>query len=148
MLADGAYFEELAKAIDNAQKEIVMAFYLFKTNGYKGNYPDRFLEGLANAAKRGVNVRVILEQADDNSSINRINRATAARLRTQGIRVWFDSPSVTTHVKMIVIDERHTFVGSHNMTNSALKYNHEMSLLVESPEIAKSAVTYLNAFCR
>lgn len=149
MLADGAYFEELAKAVGHAEKEIIMAFYLFKTNGYRGNYPDRLLEGLVKAAKRGVHVRVILERTDDDdSSINRINLATAARLRTQGIDVRFDSPSVTTHVKMVIIDERWTFVGSHNMTNSALKYNHEMSLLVESPEIAKSAAAYLNSFCR
>ncbi len=149
ILADGDYFQELMKAVGGAQREIIMAFYLFKTNGYRSNYPDRLLDGLAAAARRGVKVRVILERtSDSDSSLDAANRETADRLKSRGIDVRFDPPSITTHVKMIVIDGRLTFIGSHNMTNSALKYNREVSLVIESSETADKAVRYFDSLCR
>jgi phosphatidylserine/phosphatidylglycerophosphate/cardiolipin synthase-like enzyme len=149
ILANDEYFKEIMKAVADARKEIVMAFYIFKTNGYKGNYPDAFIEGLASAVKRGVKVKVVLERTKEGgSSLDLLNTKTAHRLRKRGVDVHFDSPSVTTHVKLVVIDKRLTFVGSHNMTNSALKYNNEVSLAIESPETAVEAVQYINSICR
>lgn len=149
ILADDEYFTEMMKAVADAHREIVMAFYIFKTNGYKGNYPDRFIEGLASAVKRGVKVTVVLERTKrEDTSLDSLNRMTAHRLRKKGIDVRFDSPSVTTHVKLVVIDKRLTFVGSHNMTNSALKYNNEVSLVIDSPDAAVEAVQYINSLCR
>jgi len=42
-----------------------------------------------------------------------------------------------------VIDRRLSFIGSHNLTDSALKYNRELSLLVDSHEVAEEILAYL-----
>ena len=55
----------------------------------------------------------------------------------------FESPKTTTHNKMVVIDRRYAIVGSHNFTQSALKYNHELSLLVDDRELAGKLITYM-----
>ena len=141
LLRDGEYFKMLLKAIKGAEKEIEMAFFLFKTNGYRNNYPDILLHHLVKAAKRGVRIRVLLERGDN---IDKSNRETALRLRKGGIDVSFDTPDITTHTKVIVIDGRYTFLGSHNLTASALKYNHELSLLIDSPELARNALHYID----
>ena len=59
------------------------------------------------------------------------------------MNVYFDSPRKTTHTKLIVIDERLIFLGSHNFTQSALKYNNEISILLDRPDLAKSARNYM-----
>lgn len=146
LLKDTSYFPVILDMIDKAQSEIVMSFFLFKTNGYRDSYPDKFLQHLIKAAKRGVTVTVILERENGSrSTLNKNNRVTARRLRKGGIHVCFDSPFTTTHTKAIVIDRRYTCLGSHNLTNSALKYNHEISVLIDSPLMAEKTLHYINS---
>ena len=146
MLHDRDYFSSLIRAVDGAQREIVMSFFYFKTNGYKDNYPDIVLDHLIRASKRGVSVRILLERGKDASSkVDRHNRETAARLRGTGIIVAFDSPRITNHTKVIVIDGRSVLLGSHNLTASALKYNNELSVLIESPAVAREIIRYIDS---
>jgi phosphatidylserine/phosphatidylglycerophosphate/cardiolipin synthase-like enzyme len=35
-------------------------------------------------------------------------------------------------------------VGSHNLTSSALRHNHELSVLLDSPCIARQTIQYLH----
>ena len=145
LLKDREYFEALLGAIKGAKSEIVMAFFLFKTNGYRSSYPDILLSHLVEAAKRGVRIRVLLERGKSvTSQVDKNNRETALRLREGGIDVSFDTPRTTTHTKVVVIDRRYTFLGSHNLTASALKYNHELSLLADSPGLAVETLKYIN----
>ncbi len=147
LLEDREYFPAFMKAIDGAKSEIVMSFFLFKTNGYSTSYTDRVLAGLVRAAGRGVRVKIILEGNDGSrdSLADKSNRETATRLKGKGIDVLFDAPRVTTHVKVAVIDKRYIFLGSHNLTNSALKYNHELSVFIDSPPLAVETLRYINS---
>lgn len=49
---------------------------------------------------------------------------------------------VTAHVKIMVIDGKHVFVGSHNWTESALSYNNEYSVLIHSRQVAEEIIEY------
>jgi phosphatidylserine/phosphatidylglycerophosphate/cardiolipin synthase-like enzyme len=149
LLADGEYFKVIKEALEGAQSEIVMSYFLFKTNGYKSSYPDMILNRLIAAAKRGVRVKIILERdANRSSMINRSNRETGERLRREGIEVLFDSPKTKTHTKVAVIDRRYVFLGSHNLTSSALKYNNELSFVIDSPQMARETLDYINGLDR
>lgn len=149
LLQNEQYIATLLETFEAARNEIVMAFYLFKTNGYRTNYPDRIVEGLTRAVQRGVRVRVLLEKTNEkNSFIDQSNEETAERLRRGGIDVEFDRPSMRTHVKMIIVDREILFVGSHNLTNSGLKYNNEASLMVFSPDLAEEALVYVDGIER
>jgi len=144
LLTNQDYFPALLKAIDEAQSEIFMSIFSFKAGVHKNSYPDRILGHLAKAVKRGVNVKVILEttgRLDD--ELDAQNRQTGKLLEDKGVKVYFDSPRTTTHTKLIVIDERVVILGSHNLTQSALKYNNEISILLERPDLAKRARDYM-----
>ncbi|HPK53438.1 MAG TPA: phospholipase D-like domain-containing protein [Smithellaceae bacterium] len=71
------------------------------------------------------------------------NRQTKQLLEAKGVRVFLDSPRKTMHNKLIVIDQRLILLGSHNLTQSALKYNNEMSVLIDRPELAREARAYM-----
>jgi phosphatidylserine/phosphatidylglycerophosphate/cardiolipin synthase-like enzyme len=144
LLKNRAYFHALSGRIRGARTQIVMAFFLFKTNGHPQSYPEILLRELGEAARRGVRVMVVLEQdAKTDSTVNRDNRNASERLKKAGVEVYFDSPKKTMHTKLAVIDGRYTFIGSHNLTQSALKHNNELSVLVDSPAIAEETLNYI-----
>jgi phosphatidylserine/phosphatidylglycerophosphate/cardiolipin synthase-like enzyme len=39
-------------------------------------------------------------------------------------------------------------VGSHNLSQSALKYNHEFSLLLDNPALAEEILAYLDTILK
>ena len=89
-------------------------------------------------------VTVILEKGSDaRDNLNSDNRRTAALLTRGGVKVFFDSPRVTTYNKVVVIDNRYLYLGSHNLTQSALQHNNELSVLIDSPELAAEALAFL-----
>ena len=47
-------------------------------------------------------------------------------------------------MKTAVIDSRYVYIGSHNLTQSALQRNNELSVLIDSPEIAAEVKAYLD----
>ena len=89
-------------------------------------------------------VTVILEKGKSaRDKLSAENRNTADLLTRNGVNVYFADPGVTTHNKIVVIDKRYIFLGSHNLTQGALKYNNELSVLIDSPEMAAEVRTYL-----
>jgi phosphatidylserine/phosphatidylglycerophosphate/cardiolipin synthase-like enzyme len=134
----------LSDHIKRATHEVVVSMFLFKTNPDSSSRANLILEDLIAAQKRGVQVRVLLEKTNRrDASLDRENRATSRRLRRNGVQVLFDSPDTTTHTKTIVVDERFLFIGSHNLTHSALFYNHELSVLIDDPNLAREVIRYL-----
>lgn len=148
LLKNRDYYTALTRAIDKAENEIIMAVFIFKTAGQKESYPDVVAEKLAGAARRGVRVAVILERSKEaDSDLDADNNKTAQLLKDKGIKVCFDSPQKTTHTKLVVIDRRLTFAGSHNLTQSALKYNNEVSVIIASETVAAEAHRYATSLC-
>jgi phosphatidylserine/phosphatidylglycerophosphate/cardiolipin synthase-like enzyme len=144
ILANEEFLPVLLKAIDEAQYEIIMSIFSFKAGEHKNSYPDRIASHLAMAVKRGVKVFVVLETTGDKSDeLNIQNRKTGKFLEEKGIKIFFDSPRKTTHTKLSVIDQRLIFLGSHNFTQSALKYNNEISVLLDRPDKAQNVRNYI-----
>jgi phosphatidylserine/phosphatidylglycerophosphate/cardiolipin synthase-like enzyme len=144
LLKDAQFFHVLREHIVGANREIVVGMFLFKTHPDLSNRATQILEALVEAQKRGVDVRVLLEKTDrESDSLNRDNQATSKWLQQSGVHVLFDSLETTTHIKAIVVDRRFVFIGSHNLTHSALFYNHELSVLIDDPGLASDVVNYL-----
>lgn len=140
LLENGAYSGALITRIGEAKRRIICAFYLFKVGEKSFNLPASVATELVKARRRGVEVTVIL---DVGRSARLENRVAAGILSQNGVRVRFTSRRRTTHVKAVVIDDRYVMIGSHNLTQSALAYNNELSVLLDSPELAAKATRYL-----
>ncbi len=144
LLINREYGDALLTGLREARSSIIVSCYLFKITKYPDNMPRRIANELIRARQRGVDVSVILEQSRDESDfLNRENHATAALLSRNGIDVRFDSLRKTSHAKVVVIDDRFVFLGSHNLTHSALSRNNELSVRIDSPEMARKIKAYL-----
>ena len=108
---------------------------------------EQLMLALSAAARRGVPVRVVLDRGNDwrTGEVDPKHQEVAARLERGGVRVVLDEADRTTHAKVLVVDDRHVVVGSHNWTRSALTANREWSLQIDDPEIAAHIQTELSA---
>ncbi|GFE57048.1 phospholipase D-like domain-containing protein [Geobacter sp. AOG1] len=145
LLKNGDYLDALVQGIRKARRSVLCSCYLFKTGTGRGNQPRRIADELIRARQRGLAVTVIMEdEGRRRDPLNAANHVTAALLRSGGVTVRFDSPWVTTHAKVVVIDSRYVYLGSHNLTQSALTRNNELSLLIDSPALAAEVTGYLD----
>jgi phosphatidylserine/phosphatidylglycerophosphate/cardiolipin synthase-like enzyme len=149
LLRNREFVQALDENIRSAKKSIQFSFFLFKATDARNNLPRQIAEELVRAKKRGVEVTVLLERpsksrAPSGDSLYSDNRRTADLLAKGGVKVYFDSPSITTHTKAVVIDEHLVFIGSHNLSQSALQHNNELSVMMDSPELASEVKAYLD----
>ena len=119
--------QEVLTILSSARKSIEMEVFVMTSQAV--------VDELSTLARRGVNVRVILEERDAGEG----NENIAHKLSVAGVHVRFASKRFSlTHSKFVVIDGIIVFVGSHNMTNSALKYNRESSVYISDIKTAQN----------
>jgi cardiolipin synthase A/B len=113
---------ELLSAIDHAESSvyITMAYFV----------PDRqTLDALTNAARRGVDVRLILPGFSDFSVVFHAGRSHYRRLLEAGVRI-FERRDALLHAKTVVIDGVWSMVGSANMDWRSFVHNDEVNAVV------------------
>lgn len=130
------YYNHLTEAV-RASEESIRVMMSTAENYPKhpeGIQSDLF-DALGSAADRGVMVRVLLDESDFSSSITETNKKTAELLRDHGLNVKLDDPRVTTHAKLIVIDERVTIVGSSNWNYPSYTDTYQSNVELVSEEV-------------
>jgi len=131
------YFSQVRSLISEARQSIYIVFYLAR---YYQKYPDsssnKLIKELILAAKRNVDVQVILDQSNWNEKNTADNKAAAEILIDGDVKVWLDDFYQTSHNKLIIIDERYVVIGSTNWSYYALDKNNESSVLIDSEEVA------------
>jgi len=142
ILKDEQFRVAVLKAINEANKEILIATYKMDCKGHLSTrHLNALVSALYRAAKRGVRVRCLLNMDSDHSTIGRINMRTKALLTEKGILVKTGPIGRTYHSKIIIIDEEVAFVGSHNLTESSLCRNFEVSIMIDPAGPVLSAQT-------
>ncbi|GFO68794.1 hypothetical protein GMLC_23730 [Geomonas limicola] len=140
LLENGSYGPVLIQKIQQAKRRILCVFFLFKITDSPRSLPRAVASELIAAQRRGVEVTVVLDATRQTQQDNR----NATRILAQGgVRVVFAPAGTTTHAKAVAIDDRYVIIGSHNLTQSALTRNNELSLLVDSPQLAARMRRYL-----
>ncbi|WP_456367817.1 phospholipase D-like domain-containing protein [Thermococcus sp.] len=137
LLTDRAYYEEVLKEINDATESIyVMMFSMLYDPEDSYDEANDLIRALVRAEYRGVDVHVLLDDGVD------YNRVAYNYLRSNGVDVAFDSPETTLHAKVVIIDGKIVFMGSHNWSESALHWNHEVSVKIVSRDLARSLISY------
>ncbi|HSH13917.1 MAG TPA: phospholipase D-like domain-containing protein, partial [Desulfurivibrionaceae bacterium] len=101
LLADAAYYPVLLDKIRTAEKNIDLVMYLWKIPAAAGSKSGELVRALGEARRRGVGIRVVLENSGYDEELNQTNRETAEQLAREGITAFFDSTAVTTHAKLV-----------------------------------------------
>jgi cardiolipin synthase len=117
-LVDGAQaFPAMLNAIAGARRSVAMASYIFDGDGIG----ERFVAALADAARRGVEVRVLIDDVDA-----RFSRSSAVKpLKRAGVTVAVFNPplvparlhalNLRNHRKILVVDGAIGFTGGMNV---------------------------------
>ena len=127
---DREYLPIVREAVGGAKDSIHIIIFELK---YYPDYPNsdemKLLYDLVNAAKRGVDVKIITDgfyTSDEGVKF----------LRDNGIDIIYDSTKKTTHAKLLIIDGKITIVGSTNWSYYSIDKNHEANAIVESTKLA------------
>jgi cardiolipin synthase len=83
-----------------------------------------FINGLARAVARGVDVRVLVPVSSDSLLADLASRASFARLLKAGIRLFQHNPAA--HSKALLVDREFVSIGSYNFDHRSLVYNLEL----------------------
>jgi phosphatidylserine/phosphatidylglycerophosphate/cardiolipin synthase-like enzyme len=143
LLPNKDYFPLLKAYFQKAETSITGTVYVAKTADFPDNEPAELLRELSAAAKRNVRVDLVLERTDEQRDINESNENAAEFLQKAGVHIRFDPVKIATHAKTFVIDGRYSFIGSHNLTHAAMSRNAELSVFIDSLEIAREVTEFI-----
>jgi len=96
------------------------------------------------AHDRGADVRVLLDCSDWAPAITERNRPVLEALRQAGIDARFDSPEITTHAKLLVIDRQTAIIGSSNWNAHALEQQWQAGVAIVGSSVAASFTGYVD----
>jgi len=94
--------------------------------------PPRILAAFAAAARRGVDVRLLLPGRNNHPVAGAAARHVYAPLLDAGVGIW-EWDGVMLHAKTAVVDGEVTLVGSSNLDPLSMRRNYELNLLVADP---------------
>jgi cardiolipin synthase len=95
----------------------------------------RLLRALTAAARRGVEVRVVVPGESDVLAVRLASRSIYGRLLRAGVRI-FEFGGRVLHAKTAVVDGRWATVGSSNLDSQSLRRNLEANAIVEDERFA------------
>ena len=143
----GAYFyDELMTDIDQARLNIYAIQYQWKWSSHERNSRvQRLGSAIIRAKKRGVEVGVLLNNESPQRNLSKINRVTSDQLARAGCAVRMLRTTGLLHTKLWVIDGKVSFIGSHNISSRSLGVNEEVSVKIESENMAGYLLNYFNS---
>ncbi len=136
------YLPTVLDMIASAQTSLRIIQYEYVSHGAVR----KIEEAILSAARRGVDVRILI---DDTVRQSKKNVEWLAR---KGIRVKLDETreygqpgDKTTHAKMILVDDKKFIIGSTNFSDKSISDNNEANLYLARPAAARSLRTYFEA---
>jgi hypothetical protein len=132
------YYSWLCSAISESKKMIDVA--MFHMTLPSEQHPARkLLEGLVDAKKRGVEVKVLLDRdrKDDPYKSTVINSRAKKFLEDNGVVVLSDKPNMLLHSKMVLVDLDIAVIGSHNWTIGSYFEYDDVSVTLKSKSLVE-----------
>ncbi len=122
--------------IDNARDTIRFKIYLLTYREAR--------TALVNAARRGVDVRIIIDP--DPVGGNESNIESYQMLESAGVAVrWSSDAFRHTHEKSLVIDDKIALIATFNFTHSSFTRNREYGLLSTGPDVVAEVAAIFDA---
>ncbi len=133
---DREYFDRVFELIDSADESIHLVMFEIK---YYEKYPDsevnQLVEKLIQKNAEGVDVKIIVDQFLTDVRAVEI-------LEKTGVDIKWDSTSVTTHNKLMIVDGRIVLIGSTNWSYYSFSKNHESNVIFNDRESAEKFERY------
>ena len=122
-------------AISSAQKTIRISSAYF--------FPDHdFLQALADASERGVEVQIIVPGENIDQAYFRLaSKNRWGRLLESGVEIFEYQPAMY-HAKLLIVDDKFVSFGSANFDNRSFRINDEMNVNVLNSNFAAERIAY------
>jgi cardiolipin synthase len=128
--SDGSeIFAAYLDAIENATQRIWITQAYFAPG-------EEFLELLENAARRNVDVRLVVPGVSDSKLVLNASRSRYGRLLKSGVRI-YENQQAVLHAKTAVIDEYWSTVGSSNLDSRSFLHNDEINAIILGTQFAE-----------
>ena len=134
LLSDDALLRAVSQALAAAETRVRVAHYTLWDSGAVR----QLVDALGDAAERGVTVQVLADEEADDAPL------LVEQLEARGVQARLDSPEVTLHNKLWIIDDA-VITGSHNLSNSALTSNREVSVRATDPDTIAAFEAWFDA---
>jgi cardiolipin synthase len=99
--------------------------------------PPRLFQALRDAARDGVDVRLLVPGSSDLPLVRNLSRIGYRDLLRSGVRI-FEWEGPMLHAKSLVADTRWVRIGSSNLNPSSLLGNYELDVLIEDSSLAEA----------
>lgn len=93
------------------------------------------LTALRSAARRGVDVKLILPEKNNHKYAGLASKALYETLLSAGVRIYLRKPPFI-HAKSMVIDRKIALIGTANLDIRSLELNYESTILIENKKTA------------
>jgi cardiolipin synthase len=122
------YYATLLSALRTAERRIwVTAAYFVPTHQEKSE--------LIRAARRGVDVRILVPSDSDSRAALAVQRSTYADLLGAGVKI-FERQGVILHTKCVTVDGVWAVIGSSNFDHRSVLFNDEVDAVVLGTSVA------------
>lgn len=146
LINGGQIFSNVSQLMNNAKQSVMLnlynlqnpALYPEKTAGT--NTPGaaeqaQVIENLIALKKKGLSVKVILDNHYDKEFGERHNDRTIQHLRNNGVEVvTYPDFSKISHVKLLIVDGQFAVIGGMNWGNHST-VNHDAAVMIEGPDV-------------
>ncbi len=133
---DFEIYKSLVTAMTESKKSIHLTAAYF--------VPDQqIVDALVNAAKRGVDVKLVLPGVSDHSMIRYAGQAFYDQLLAGGVKI-FELQIAVLHAKTAVIDSGWSTIGSANIDRRSFIHNYELNVVVIDPAFGRDMESAFN----
>ena len=122
------YYVTLLSAMRNAEKSIMLSAAYFVPT-------DQEMEDLIGAARRGVDVRLLLPDKSDSGLSIAVAHSHYSDLLQAGVKI-YETHNLVLHSKTVVIDGVWSAIGSSNFDHRSVIFNDEVDVVVLGSETA------------
>jgi cardiolipin synthase len=133
---ESSIYKSLLLAINEAKKSIHITAAYFVPD-------DQVVDALRAAAKRGVDVKLVLPGVSDHSLVFHAGQAFYDELLESGVKIYQLQVAVL-HAKTAVIDSAWSTIGSANIDRRSFIHNYELNVVVMDPEFAQAMESAFN----
>jgi len=128
------YPDVASKLIAEAQKSLKILVFDWRWYPHDpGSVAQRFNNSVVQARQRGIEIKAITPVKE-----------TVRRLQEQRIQGKNLDTGKLVHPKLMIVDDKHVIIGSHNFTMNAFTRNYELSVLIKNCDCIDKFLEYFN----
>lgn len=137
LLIGKQYPEAVIEAVQNAKHSIKILMYDWRWyESQVGARIQKLNRAILAASKRGVKIQAVVNSPE-----------IVAILCKYGVEARVTNVQRKMHAKLVIVDERDLYIGSHNFSISAFELNYEMSLALSDPLVVEKASRFFDRVC-